>query len=138
VKNLPSAARQAKIRERFVERPGVSIPELARQFGVSEMTIRRDLAALEEKSQIQRTHGGAVLTERMMLEFDYRDRRDTNRGAKNAIAAAARKLVRPGQRLILDTGTTTLELAARLRDGVDLTVITPSLARPTRKRPVRC
>jgi DeoR/GlpR family transcriptional regulator of sugar metabolism len=128
VKNLPSAARQAKIRERFVERPGVSIPELARQFGVSEMTIRRDLAALEEKSQIQRTHGGAVLTERMMLEFDYRDRRDTNRGAKNAIAAAARKLVRPGQRLILDTGTTTLELAARLRDGVDLTVMSPSLA----------
>lgn len=128
MKNLPSAARQAKIRERFVARPGVSVSELARQFGVSEMTIRRDLAALEEKSHIQRTHGGAVLTERMILEFDYRDRRATNRAAKTAIAAAARKLVHSGQRLILDTGTTTLELAAQLRDGTDLTVITPSLA----------
>jgi DeoR/GlpR family transcriptional regulator of sugar metabolism len=128
VKNLPSAARQSRIRERFAEQPGVSISRLAREFGVSGMTIRRDLAALEGKSQIQRTHGGAVLTERMILEFDYRDRRETNRGAKRAIAAAARKLVRPGQRIILDTGTTTLELATLLADGIDLTVITPSLA----------
>lgn len=92
------------------------------------MTIRRDLTSLVGKSHIQRTHGGAMLTERMMLEFDYRDRREVNRAAKCAIAAEARKLVQPGDRLILDTGTTTLELAALLRDGRDLTVITPSLA----------
>jgi len=128
VKKLPSAARQTKIRERFADRPGVSISDLAREFAVSEMTIRRDLAALEGKSHIQRTHGGAVLTERMMLEFDYRDRRETNRAAKCAIAAAARSLVQPGQRLILDTGTTTLELATLLKDGQGITVITPSLA----------
>ena len=128
MKNLPSAARQAKIRDRFAERPGVSVSELAREFGVSEMTIRRDLTSLEGQSLIQRTHGGAMLTERMMLEFDYRDRREVNRAAKCAIAADARKLINPGDRLILDTGTTTLELAALLRDGVNLTVITPSLA----------
>lgn len=128
LKHLPSAARQTRIRERFADQPGVSISKLAREFGVSEMTIRRDLAALEGKSHIQRTHGGAVLTERMMLEFDYRDRREHNRAAKRAIAAAARRLVLPGQRLILDTGTTTLELAALLKDGEGLTVITPSLA----------
>jgi DeoR/GlpR family transcriptional regulator of sugar metabolism len=128
VKNLPSAARQAKIRDRFADKPGVSIAELAREFGVSEMTIRRDLAALAEKSQIQRTHGGAMLTERMILEFDYRERRETNRAAKRAIATEARKQVRSGQRIILDTGTTTLELASLLNDGTDLTVITPSLA----------
>lgn len=128
VKKLPSAARQATIRDRFAQQPGVSISELAREFGVSEMTIRRDLDALESKSQIQRTHGGAVLTERMMFEFDYRERRERNRAEKVAIAAEARKLVKPGQRLILDNGTTTLELASLLKDGEDLTVITPSLA----------
>ena len=68
----------------------VAIAVLAREFGVSAMTIRRDFAALEEKSHVQRTHGGAVLTERMMLEFDYRERRERNRAAKCAIAAAAR------------------------------------------------
>ncbi|MEY4938683.1 MAG: hypothetical protein RIQ93_418 [Verrucomicrobiota bacterium] len=128
MKNLPSAARQTKIRARFAGQDGVSIPVLAREFDVSEMTIRRDLAALEARAQIRRTHGGAVLTERMMLEFDYRDRREHNRAAKRAIAQEARKLVQPGQRLILDTGTTTLELASLLKDGEDLTVITPSLA----------
>ena len=128
MKKLPSTARQARIRERFAAEAGVSISALAREFHVSEMTIRRDLAALEDKAQIQRTHGGAVLTERMMLEFDYRERREHNRPAKRAIAAAARQRVRPGQRLILDTGTTTLELAALLKDGEKLTVITPSLA----------
>ena len=128
VKNLPAAARQTKIREHFAERPGVGISDLARKFGVSEMTIRRDLSVLEHKAEIHRTHGGAVLTERMMLEFDYRDRREHHRAAKLAIAAEARKLVQPGQRIILDTGTTTLELAALLKDGENLTVITPSLA----------
>jgi len=106
----------------------VSVSVMAREFGVSGMTVRRDLAALEDKALVQRTHGGAVLTERMMLEFDYRERRERNRAAKRAIAAEARKLVQPGHRLILDNGTTTLELAALLADGRDLTVITPSLA----------
>jgi DeoR/GlpR family transcriptional regulator of sugar metabolism len=128
VKNLPLVARQNKIRERFAEQPGATISELAREFGVSEMTIRRDLDALERQSHVQRTHGGAILTERMILEFDYRDRRAANRAAKRAIAAEARKLVLPGQRIILDNGTTTLELASLLQDGENLTVITPSLA----------
>lgn len=128
MKHLPSAARHTRIRERLAQQPGVAISALAREFGVSEMTIRRDLAALEEKSLVQRTHGGAVLTERMILEFDYRERREKNRAAKCAIAAEARKLVQPGHRLILDTGTTTLEFAALLKDGAQLTVITPSLA----------
>lgn len=116
------------IRDRFAEQPGVSISALAKEFDVSEMTIRRDLTSLEERSLIQRTHGGAMLTERMMLEFDYRDRREVNRAAKGAIAREARQLIKPGDRVIVDTGTTTLELATLLRDGTDLTVITPSLA----------
>ena len=128
VKHLPSAARQLRIRERLAEQPGVSVREISRELGVSEMTIRRDFSALEQDAVVRRTHGGVVLTPRMMLEFDYRERRERNGAAKRAIAAEARRLVRPGHRLILDTGTTTLELAALLKDGRDLTVITPSLA----------
>ncbi len=128
MKNLPVAVRQAKIRDRLAATPGVAVGAMAREFGVSEMTIRRDFNALEKLNLIQRIHGGARLTERMILEFDYRDRRELNRAAKCAIAAAARRLVKPGDRLILDSGTTTLELAVLLRDMQDLTVITPSLA----------
>jgi DeoR/GlpR family transcriptional regulator of sugar metabolism len=92
------------------------------------MTIRRDLNALEGQAHILRTHGGAMLSEKMILEFDYRARREANAAAKHSIAMAARKLVTSGQRLILDTGTTALELATLLKDGLKLTVITPSLA----------
>lgn len=128
MKTLPAAARKTRIREQLATTPGVTIAELAQSFGVSEMTIRRDLTDLERNAEIQRTHGGAVLSERMMLEFDYRERRELNRVAKAAIAAEARKLIQPGDRLILDTGTTTFELATLLCDGENLTVITPSLA----------
>ncbi|MES2693689.1 MAG: DeoR/GlpR family DNA-binding transcription regulator, partial [Verrucomicrobiota bacterium] len=128
MKKLPPAARLTGIRDRFASQTGVSVSELAVEFGVSEMTIRRDLSQLESQSHIHRTHGGAVLTERMMFEFDYRERREANRAAKRAIAAEARRLIQPGQRLILDNGTTTLELACLLRDGEGLTIITPSLA----------
>lgn len=125
---LHSAARQTQIRERFATQPSVSIAELAQEFKVSEMTIRRDLAVLEANTDIRRTHGGAMLTDRMILEFDYRNRRATNTAAKCAIAAKAATLVQPGMRLIIDTGTTTLELASLLRDVPNLTIITPSLA----------
>ena len=125
---LPSAARQTRIRERLAGNPGVSVSALAREFSVSDMTVRRDLTALAQKAHVRRTHGGAVLTERMIFEFDYRERRETNRPAKRAIAAEARKLVRPGDRVILDNGTTALELAALLGDAKRVTVVTPSLA----------
>lgn len=125
---LPSAARRTQIRERLAADSGVSISKLAADFGVSEMTVRRDLDALAETTQVQRTHGGAMLAPRMVVDFDYRQRREVQRESKQAIARAARALVQPGQRLLLDTGTTTLELATLLRDAEDITVITPSLA----------
>ncbi|MBM3855071.1 MAG: DeoR/GlpR transcriptional regulator, partial [Verrucomicrobia bacterium] len=128
MKKATSASRQARIRELLSRQPEVSVADLAQQFGASEMTIRRDLNALEARAQIQRTHGGATLTERMILEFDYRARREANQAAKRAIAAEAYKFVQSGQRLILDTGTTALELAMLLKGGLKLTVITPSLA----------
>jgi DeoR/GlpR family transcriptional regulator of sugar metabolism len=64
----------------------------------------------------------------MIFKFGFSARRQSNRKAKQAIAKEAYKLVQRGKRVILDTGTTTLELAYLLRDLEDLTVITPSLA----------
>jgi len=120
--------RQAGIGEILQEKQGVSIPELAELFAVSEMTIRRDLGKLEQTGQVRRTHGGAVPAARMVFEFDFVSRRQSGRCAKQAIAGEALKLIQPGARMILDTGTTTLELAHLIRDLSDLTVITPSLA----------
>ena len=126
--SVPAADRLAKIRELLAQRPSVSISELAKLFKVTEMTIHRDLAKLEQVNQIRKTHGGAVAAERMIFEFDFAARRQANLKAKQGIAREAVKLIQPGSRLILDTGTTTLELAYLLKEFQNITVITPSLA----------
>lgn len=106
----------------------VSIPQLAQMFDVSEMTIHRDLKKLENDGQLRRMRGGAMPAERMEFEFDFALRRQARQKQKQAIAREALKFIEPGQRIILDTGTTTLELAYLLREYKDLTIITPSLA----------
>jgi len=127
-KRLPGAARLQVIRDHLARTSSLSISEISEKLGVSEMTIRRDLATLEKSSDLRRTHGGAVVAERMVFEFSYAVRQRERIREKQTIAAAARKLVEPGQRVILDTGTTTLQLATLLKDCDGVTVITPSLA----------
>lgn len=120
--------RDVKLREVLRERGEASIAEMATALGVSEMTLRRDLDRLERAGRVRRTHGGAVPAERLGFEFDFVARRQSNQRAKQAIAAEALKLVKPGDRLLLDAGTTALELACLLREMPSLTVVTPSLA----------
>ena len=120
--------RQSGIRDILQNRDSVAIPALASKYGVSEMTIRRDLDTLEATGQVRRTHGGATPAERMVFEFNFVARRRANILAKQAITARAAEMVHPGQRIIIDTGTTSLELAALLKDMEQLTVLTPSLA----------
>jgi len=123
-----ASVRLTRIRTMLKKDQQVSIPDLAERFGVSEMTIRRDLDKLARNGQVRRTHGGAMPAERMVFEFDFASRRQAHRRQKQAIAREALKLIQPAQKLILDTGTTTLELAYALKDFQDITVITPSLA----------
>lgn len=127
-KKLSAEQRRGKITDLIKANQEVNIPELAQLFGTSEMTIRRDLDQLAVQGYVKRTHGGASLAERMEFEFDFVERRSKNQKAKQAIASEALKFIQPGSKIILDTGTTTLELAYLLKDYDNLTVITPSLA----------
>lgn len=127
-KKTPADIRLKNIKNLLQENQRVDISELALRLHVSEITIRRDLEKLEENGQIQRTIGGAVPSERMAFEFDFAIRRQSYHREKQAIAKRALQLIQPGHRLILDTGTTTLELAYLLREMQEITIITPSLA----------
>lgn len=100
------------------------VSELARAFDVSEMTVRRDLLALEREGKLERVHGGAVETvpERPFDEIAL-ERADV----KQRIGVAAAALVQDGQTVMLDIGTTTLQVARQLR-GRRVTVITTNLA----------
>jgi DeoR family transcriptional regulator of aga operon len=97
------------------------VAALAQKFGVSAVTIRADLAALEDMGAVVRTHGGALPRgESDELSIDVKQ--TLNRAEKVRIAAAAVELINDGQTLILDSGTTTAEIAKLIR-GLKLTSI---------------
>lgn len=128
---MPKAGPQKRlegIRQALAEGKDVSAALLARKYQVSEMTIHRDLNKLQANGLIVRKRGSVEPAERMEFEFNFAVRRVRNQKAKQAIAREALNFIAPGMRIILDTGTTTLELACLLRDYQDMTVITPSLA----------
>jgi DeoR/GlpR family transcriptional regulator of sugar metabolism len=121
--------RQAEIMRLLEERGRVAISEIKSLFGVSEMTIRRDLTALEEMGYATRIHGGVTARNRLFLESSFIQRERLRVDQKKAIARKALDLVAPGENIILDTGSTTLYLARELvRSGMVLTVATTSLA----------
>jgi DeoR/GlpR family transcriptional regulator of sugar metabolism len=103
----------------------VSVSELSKRFGVSTMTIRRDLDRLENMAVLRRIHGGAVARHQEhwapYVERDVRHGRE-----KQAIGWAAAQLVEDGDRLLLDSGTTTSHVARNLAYKHGLVVITHS------------
>src|SRR4051795_4091292 len=119
---LPAQRRQEMLR---AVRGGTShVSDLAENFGVSEMTVRRDLHALASEGKLERVRGGAVSSraeppfEQIAVErFDAKDR----------IGVAAAAMVEDGQTVMIDIGTTTLQAAHHLH-GREITVVTSSLA----------
>ncbi len=109
------------------EKGAVTVSELCEQFGVSEMTVRRDLAALERKGLLRRVHGGAVSARGRSYEPPFLMRSSQHAQEKQRIAEAALSLIHDGDSIALDVGTTTLEIAKRLSDVRNLTIVTPSL-----------
>jgi DeoR/GlpR family transcriptional regulator of sugar metabolism len=105
----------------------VRVSELARQFGVTEMTIRRDLTELEHEGMVKRVHGGGISVRGRSYEPTLMLRNTVHVTEKKRIAKAAVSLVAEGDFIALDVGTTTLEVARSLVGRRNLTIITPSL-----------
>ena len=111
--------------------PRVSVAELAAQFGVTDVSIRRDLTTLEEMGLLRRVHGGAVATTREHGRNAYALRARTALEEKKRIGAAAAALVSQGDIVAFDSGSTVAQVAAHisrpLRRSNALTVVTSSL-----------
>ena len=105
----------------------VSVAELRDMLGVSAVTIRSDLDALEQAGQLLRTHGGAVPVTATEEQLSFSVRQRTNVEAKERIGAAAAQLVADGEAIVLDASTTAWHLARHLRSRRDLTVLTTGL-----------
>lgn len=103
----------------------VLVGELAKQFRTSQVTIRKDLDILQAHGRIHRSHGGALPARESALEDPtLREKEKLHRREKTLIAAAAVRMVREGQVVVLDSGTTTTAIARALRKFENLTIIT--------------
>ncbi|MCF6284222.1 MAG: DeoR/GlpR family DNA-binding transcription regulator [Candidatus Hydrogenedentes bacterium] len=127
-KKQTATTRRSAILERLSAVGEVFVIELASDFEVTPMTIRRDLEALEGERALTRTHGGAIFSKKSVAEFAFLERNRTSIEEKQAIARATAALVEPGMRIVIDTGTTTLEVARALGGIERLQVLTSSLA----------
>lgn len=103
----------------------VLVGSLAKHFRTSQVTIRKDLDILQVQGQIHRSHGGALPAQTSALEDPtLREKEKLHRKEKMKIARAAARMVKEGQVVILDSGTTTSAIARVLREFKNLTVIT--------------
>jgi len=126
--SLQADRRQGKLAKMLSRGQSISISSQADRFGVHPMTVRRDLDALESEGLLVRCYGGAIPAQRIAFEFAFGRRRRRHHVAKRRIGFAASKMIDSRRTVILDTGTTTLEIARGLsKAGTSCTVITSSL-----------
>lgn len=122
--------RQQTIARLIEEHGRARVADLAAQFGVSAVTIRKDLLTLEAEGRVSRAHGGAIAPERNLPESAFEVRERLNREAKELIGRAAAAMVVDGESIAFDASTTALAVARHLkaRGGwAQLTVITNGL-----------
>nr|WP_280785040.1 DeoR/GlpR family DNA-binding transcription regulator [Rhodococcus opacus] len=122
-----SARRREQILRMLVADGYVEAKSLSRELGVDASTIRRDLDALVRAGKADRTHGGARPIDGAMLEIPYAVKENEFKTEKGAIGQVAANLVRDGQSVILDSGSTTFQVATALRHRTDLTILTNDL-----------
>jgi DeoR/GlpR family transcriptional regulator of sugar metabolism len=119
--------RQMRISEILSESNLLVVSQLSERLGVSEATIRRDLADLEERGFLTRTHGGAIPVKEASPEPPVMQRIKEQANAKARIGQMAASMIKAGETVFIGSGTTTLEVARHLAGRQDITVITNAL-----------
>jgi DeoR/GlpR family transcriptional regulator of sugar metabolism len=127
-KDLIPAQRRELIQEYLTVHKIARSTDLVEKLGVSEATIRRDLEWLESQGFLERTHGGAVLSQRMPFELKYVQRAESHPNEKRLIGIAAASLVEEGDVIFVNSGTTTSQVIRHLPRGKNLTIITNNLS----------
>ncbi len=124
---ISTVERRRIILEELHQSKQVSTSELKLRFGVSEVTLRKDLRYLENKNLLIRSRGGAMIPVKVGEDLSVDKRKVINLSRKKSIAQAAYSLIRQGDTIIMDSGTTLMQLALQIKNIKELTVITNAL-----------
>lgn len=125
-RTIGTSERREQIIQRLRQQGSVQVNDLSTLFGVSTVTIRNDLAFLEKQGIAVRAYGGALICDgnAPATEPSVEDKSALNTGLKRGIALAAADMIKPGHRVILDSGTTTYEIARMMKQHQDVIVMT--------------
>jgi DeoR family fructose operon transcriptional repressor len=126
-KYLIPAQRRERIQEYLALHRIARSADLSQILNASEATIRRDLDWLKNAGVIERTHGGAMLKQRIDSEADYRHRALLHSEEKRWIGEVAPSLVEEGDIIFINSGTTTTQIIRHLRSTADITIFTNNL-----------
>jgi DeoR family transcriptional regulator of aga operon len=124
---INTVKRRELIIDQLCREGSVRVEQLSAQFSVSSVTIRSDLRQLEKSGCAVRAYGGAMLNKQFAFDRPLQDKGRINRDVKFAIACAAAELVNDGDAIILDSGSTTSQMAQQLVGKKDLVVMTNAL-----------
>ncbi|HBL77364.1 MAG: DeoR family transcriptional regulator [Bacteroidetes bacterium GWF2_42_66] len=124
-----TVSRRAKILEELELKGQVLVRELSKMFNISEVTIRNDLTHLEKQNMLIRARGGAIKIKYHMMGSDssFSEKQKEFQKEKQLITKEAIKLIEDGDTIVLDSGTTTTEIAKNLEQFKNLTIITNAL-----------
>jgi DeoR family transcriptional regulator of aga operon len=122
--NNPTVERRLQILKHLEAYEKVDVGVLSRQFGVSEVTIRKDLRYFEEKNLLIRSRGGAMKQGLINSDLSVFERRKQNIDKKQRIGGAAAAMIGEGETVILDSGTTIMEMAKHISKQTETTIIT--------------
>ncbi|MBR6457950.1 MAG: DeoR/GlpR transcriptional regulator [Bacteroidales bacterium] len=123
--------RRSAILQKLKEDSTVNVSQLSEMFGVSEVTIRKDLHILQERKLLLRVHGGAIMvagsSDKDTEDRNFKYKQMENVREKKAIGRAAAAHIRNGDTIMVDSGTTALEIVKNLDPFTELTIITNSV-----------
>jgi DeoR/GlpR family transcriptional regulator of sugar metabolism len=127
---LSAAERRSQIAQVVLENGRVQVNDLVHRYGITETSIRRDLTVLEQAGRLQRVHGGAIPRQGSSRTDSFAEKISLRIDAKRRIGKAAAALISSRDIVILDSGTTTLQIVRQipteLRNGNMVTLVTNS------------
>lgn len=126
-KSLIPAQRYERIQEYLAIHKVARISDLSRLLDASEATVRRDLEWLESQGILERTHGGAILSQRLLTEPAYLLRAQKFPEEKRRIGALAASMIEDGDIVFINSGTTATQVIHHIRNNANVTVITNNL-----------
>ena len=123
--------RRERIIEKIHEAGKVRVTDLSEEYGISEVTIRKDLEALEAEGQLKRVHGGAVGLNKLYVNMDLSERYKTNALAKKTLAELASEFIEDNDTIFMNAGTTLTYVLRAIKGKQNISIVTNSVQNAT-------